>query len=92
MRYNKNQWDLLLTTINGGAIVATADMPRLLTVKQAAEFLGWTPDYLRRLARARRIPAVKLGQREWRFYLSSLQEWLAQGCPAQEEQPALFDR
>jgi len=64
-------------------------MPRLLTAKEAADFIGWHPEYIRRLARQKRIPAVRIG-REWRFYLSHLQEWIAQGCPSQDEQPALF--
>ena len=65
------------------------ELPRLLTADEAAEFIGWTSDYVRRLARERRIPAHKVG-RAWRFYLTELQEWIAEGCPSQEEQPSLF--
>ena len=64
-------------------------IPELLNIREAARFLDWSPNYIRRLARQGRIPARKLG-REWRFYLTELQEWLHQGCPSQEEQPSLF--
>lgn len=65
------------------------ELPHLLNIQEAADFLDWTPGYVRRLARQQRIPAYKVG-REWRFYLSKLQEWIAQGCPSEEEQPSLF--
>ena len=70
-------------------MMVTNELPQLLNLHQAAHFLDWTPGYLRRMARQKRVPAHKLG-REWRFYLSQLQEWLHQGCPSQEEQPSLF--
>ena len=63
--------------------------PDLMTTEDAAVWLGWTEEYVRRLARQRRIPAVKLG-REWRFFTQQLVEWLHQGCPSQEEQSSLF--
>jgi len=66
------------------------DLPKLLTTNQAAEFLGWHPEYVRRLARQKKMPAQRL-RRGWRFYLTTLQEWLHRGCPSQEEQPSLFE-
>ena len=66
-------------------------IPQLLNIEEAAGFLDWTPNYLRRLARQARVPAHKVG-REWRFYLTQLEEWIAQDCPSQEEQPSLFER
>jgi excisionase family DNA binding protein len=66
------------------------DLPKLLTATEAAEFLGWHPEYLRRMARQGKVPAVRL-RRGWRFYATTLQEWLAQGCPSPAEQPSLFE-
>ena len=61
----------------------------LLTTKEAAEYLGYHTVYLRKLAQQQRVPAIKM-RRRWRFYKYTLDEWLHQGCPSQEEQPSLF--
>ena len=53
---------------------------RLLTVDEAAEFLQVSAYTLREWARKRRVPAIRLGQRYWRFRRSSLQAW----CDEQE--------
>lgn len=66
-------------------------MPKLLTTEEVATMLRWTPRYIGRLARERKIPAIKLG-REWRYYETEIIEWIAQGRPSPEEQPSLFDR
>jgi len=67
----------------------TTATPQLLDSNEAAAFLGYHPEYVRRLARQGKIPAVRV-RREWRFYLTALQEWIAQGCPHRAEQPGLF--
>jgi len=64
--------------------------PDLLTSEEAASWLGWTPEYVRRLARQRRIPAIKLG-REWRFLTSRLIAWMEAGCPSAPQQSSLFE-
>jgi excisionase family DNA binding protein len=47
----------------------------LLSVEQAAEFLGVSAYTVRQWARERRIPAIRLG-RYWRFRQSSLDAWI----------------
>lgn len=66
-------------------------MPRLLTSDDVAEMLQWTSEHVRRLARAGRMPAFKLG-REWRFSEATVMEWVASGQPSPSEQPTLFDQ
>lgn len=63
---------------------------QLMTTDEAADLLRWCPEYIRRLARARLIPAMKLG-RHWRFKEHELLEWAAAGCPSPTEQPRLFE-
>ena len=48
---------------------------RLLTAEQAAELLQTDAGTLRRLARQRRVPAMKVG-RQWRFDEALLREWV----------------
>lgn len=50
---------------------------RLLSVDEAAEVLQVSAYVVRQWARERRIPAVRLGQRYWRFRRSSLDAWIA---------------
>lgn len=65
-------------------------MTKYMTTDEAAELLRYTTEYVRRLAREGRIPALKVG-REWRFVESRLVEWIEQGCPSPQEQPSLFE-
>lgn len=62
----------------------------LLTTAEAAAFLRLHPVTLRDKARAKEVPAVRVGG-QWRFEETVLREWIAQGCPSQLEQPSLFD-
>ena len=62
-----------------------------LTAKQVGGMLDYTPRYVRRLARTRQIPALKV-RRRWIFPRQRILEWIHQGCPSQDEQPNLFDR
>ena len=65
------------------------DLPKLLNTEQAAAFLGWHPEHVRKLAREGMLPAVKV-RRQWRYYLHRLQAWIDAGCPSPQEQPSLF--
>jgi len=62
----------------------------LMNTNQAAEFLGYHPVTIRKKVREREIPAVRVGG-QWRFEETVLREWIAQGCPQQDEQPTLFE-
>ena len=48
----------------------------LLDVPSAAERLGCTPRYVRRLVMERRIPFVKLGGSKVRFSALELEQWI----------------
>ncbi|MDI9585581.1 MAG: helix-turn-helix domain-containing protein [Acidobacteriota bacterium] len=62
----------------------------LLTADEAAAYLKIHPETLRRKTRARQVPAWRIGP-FWRYRREVLDEWMAQGCPSQVEQPSLFD-
>ena len=53
------------------------DPDRLLSVEEAAEFLQISPQVVRKWARDREIPAIRMGERFWRFRRSALMEWAA---------------
>ena len=48
---------------------------QLMTIEQAAEFLGYKKKYLYNLTSARAIPFVKCGPRRVGFRLEALEEW-----------------
>lgn len=54
----------------------------ILTVKETAELLDVTAEYVRRLSREGRIPATKLGNR-WRYVRDEIIEWVRAGAPSQ---------
>jgi excisionase family DNA binding protein len=59
----------------------------LLDEIQVGEMLGLHPKTVQRLARAGRLPAIRLG-RYWRFRASSLDQWISvqsSGQPARVE-------
>ncbi len=65
-------------------------MPKeFMTAADISEMLDYTAEYVRRLARMRQIPALKV-RRRWIFPRDRVLEWMHQGCPSQEEQPSLF--
>lgn len=64
------------------------DMTRLLDVEQAAAVLGLHPGTVYRLARARRIPCIRIGERVVRFDSKSLERFLRQSTVEVREQPA----
>lgn len=49
-----------------------------ITVKQAAELLGYHPEHIRELARDGKLPAVKAGARAWLFDPDELLAWRAE--------------
>jgi len=50
------------------------DVPDVMNVKQAAEFLGAHIETVRRMARKRELPAYKMGK-DWRFRRETLLNW-----------------
>ena len=50
---------------------------RLLSVEEAAELLQVSAYMVRQWARERKIPAIRMGERYWRFRRSSLNAWIA---------------
>ncbi|MHB8335727.1 MAG: helix-turn-helix transcriptional regulator [Acidimicrobiales bacterium] len=61
-------------TITRNHAAALSDV--LLDVPSAAERLGCTPRYVRRLVMERRIPFVKLGGSKVRFSALELEQWI----------------
>jgi excisionase family DNA binding protein len=61
----------------------TADHDSLLSVNEAAEVLKVSAYIVRQWARERKIPAIRMGGRYWRFRRSSLDAWIAD-----QERPA----
>lgn len=51
---------------------------RLLTVEEAADKLQVSAYMIREWARERKIPAIRMGERYWRFRRSSLDAWIAE--------------
>ncbi len=49
---------------------------KLLTVREAADYLRMQPDSLRRTRRAGRIKGVPINEKEWGFYQSELDRYL----------------
>ena len=54
----------------------TNPTPLLLDVVQAANYLGCSERYVRRLIHERRIPFVRLGGRKIRFATTDLESWV----------------
>lgn len=63
----------------------------LWTAEEVATYLKMDPETVRRKAREKAIPSFHLGR--WvRFRKEHIDEWIAQGCPSQQEQPSLFEQ
>lgn len=56
-------------------MAAQQQLPDVLTLEEAAEYLRVSPELLRRKAREGLIPGVRIG-RHWRFSRRQLLEWL----------------
>lgn len=52
-----------------------------LTVAGAAGHTGCCEEHVRRAARARTLPGVKVG-RAWRFAYDDVESWIRRGSPA----------
>jgi excisionase family DNA binding protein len=65
---------------------ARTEIREVMDIKQAAEYLGISPDTLYKYASESFIPAFKLGNR-WRFKKSRLDDWMDQqsGSTSQAE-------
>jgi len=57
------------------AAVARTEVREVMDIRQAAEYLGISPDTLYKYASESFIPAFKLGNR-WRFKKSRLDDWM----------------
>ncbi len=53
------------------------DLPEVMKIRQAAQYLGVTSDTLYRYAQNGDVPGFKLGNR-WRFKKSVLDSWMEQ--------------
>ncbi|WP_035558049.1 helix-turn-helix domain-containing protein [Hymenobacter sp. IS2118] len=49
---------------------------RLFTVREAAEYLRFTPEGIRKARRAGRLTGVRLNEKEWGFRLSELDRYV----------------
>jgi excisionase family DNA binding protein len=63
-----------------------SEIREVMDIRQAADYLGISPDTLYKYASENFIPAFKLGNR-WRFKKSRLDDWMDQqsGMAAQPE-------
>jgi excisionase family DNA binding protein len=52
-----------------------ADSREVMNIRQAADYLGVSPDTLYKYVGEEKIPAFKLGNR-WRFKKSRLDQWM----------------
>ena len=62
----------------------TLPQNRLFDAYEAAEYLGLHPETVRKMARERRLPRVKVG-RFWRFRPADLDDWAARGGTLAED-------
>ena len=62
----------------------------IMSAAEVAEFIGYTRDYIYRLAQERRIPAFKApgSKGKWFFDRERVRTWLAAGCPPVSEEEA----
>ena len=66
--------------------VLRSEVREVMDIRQAADYLGISPDTLYKYASENFIPAFKLGNR-WRFKKSRLDDWMDQqsgGAPQAE--------
>ena len=69
---------------------------RLFTVREAAEYLRFTPEGIRKARRAGRLSGVRLNEKEWGFRLSELDRYVKRyhrqrhsASPAPQARPAM---
>lgn len=56
-------------------LVARSEIREVMDIRQAADYLGISPDTLYKYASENFVPAFKLGNR-WRFKKSRLDDWM----------------
>ena len=72
-------------------VIARMDDTReIMTADQAAEFIGYAPVTVRKLARERQIPCRKMGK-EWRFTRRQLIEWIETGGTSGDQSAMALD-
>ncbi len=76
------------TKMAGIAKVATRAVREVMDIRDAAEYLGISPDTLYKYASEGFIPAFKLGNR-WRFKRSLLENWMEQQSGVAADRPDL---
>jgi excisionase family DNA binding protein len=62
-----------------------ADSREVMNVRQAAQYLGVSPDTLYKYVNEQKIPAFKLGNR-WRFKKSKIDQWMEEKSTETETQ------
>lgn len=61
-----------------------ADLPEVMNIKQASQYLGVSSDTLYKYVYEEQIPAFKLGNR-WKFKKSLLDRWMDEKSAAPED-------
>jgi excisionase family DNA binding protein len=61
-----------------------ADSREVMNIRQAAQYLGVSPDTLYKYVNEQKIPAFKLGNR-WRFKKSRLDQWMEEKSAEAEQ-------
>ncbi len=58
-------------------------LDNILSVKTAAEYSGYSPQYLRRLLRIGKLPGLKLGQM-WLIEMKSFEKYISEARNSQD--------
>ena len=78
----EQEWRQLLADVQRLKAMEEAKKPapappdRLFNVREAAEYLRFTPEGIRKARRAGRLTGVRLNEKEWGFYESELTRYL----------------
>lgn len=58
---------------------------KLLTVKEVSEILNVKPARVYEMTREKKLPFVQIGERQYRYSETALQNWIEQGGNRQSE-------
>ncbi|MGI4886480.1 MAG: helix-turn-helix domain-containing protein [Janthinobacterium lividum] len=78
----EHEWRQLLADVQRLKALEAASAPapappdRLFNVREAAEYLRFTPEGIRKARRAGRLAGVRLNEKEWGFRLSELDRYV----------------
>lgn len=78
----EREWRQLLADVQRLKALEAATKPapappdRLFNVREAAEYLRFTPEGIRKARRAGRLSGVRLNEKEWGFRLSELDRYV----------------